>query len=118
MLSRRMRFLRRRGDEKVHLWPSLSFFRHSENDGQRVAQRDGRECGKQVCVLALVPIRGELIRGADEDGAAVERKGLSRLEPCSEGLLGQLLSSAIEQTAPSFVGSQRHLRCCVENQGG
>jgi hypothetical protein len=28
------------------------------------------------------------------------------------------LSSAIEQPAPGFVGSQRHLRCSVENRGG
>jgi hypothetical protein len=69
-------------------------------------------------MLGFVPVRGELVRRTDENGGFVDRECLSRLEPCLEGLLGQLLTSAIEQPAPSFVGSQRHEPICVEKRGG
>ena len=59
-------------------------------------------------MLGFIPIDGELVRRANVDDPVVEGKCLGRLEPGLERLLGELLTSAIEQPAPSFVGSQRH----------
>src|SRR5689334_5202578 len=96
-------------DEQVHLRPGFSLLRDPEDHVERVAECDGGEPGEEARVHGLVPVRGELVGCADEDRRAVERECLSRLEPRLERLLGQLLTGAIEQPAPSFVGSQRHV---------
>ena len=69
-------------------------------------------------MLGLVPIRGELVGSTDVDGVVRERECLSRLEPGFECLRGELLSSSIEQSAPSFVGGQRHVGRAGNRGGG
>ena len=100
--------LNRRGDKQIHLRPSLALLGDFERQHYRVPERYWSHARQEIGVLRLVPVGGELIWRADVQGDAVEGECLSRLEPGSEGLLGELLSSAIEQPAPSFVGSQRH----------
>ena len=110
--------LRRWGDEEIHLrtaclrssvtlkttgsgWPSAT--------GARLASRS-------ACLDSFQS-------AANWSGAPTKivspsiRQRLGGLEPGLEGLLGQLLASAIEQPAPSFVGCQRH-DGVQENRGG
>src|SRR5512133_1064550 len=108
MLVLDWRPLRWRSNKKVHLRPSASFFGDLERDRDGVAKRDGRQARQHVGMLRLLPVRRELIRRADEDDAVGHRQCLSWLEPGFVGLLRQLLSSAVEQPGPSFVGGQRH----------
>src|SRR6478735_9361712 len=108
MLRLNLRSLRRWRDEQIHLRSSAAFFGDLERDSQRVAECDGCKAREHLGVLLLVPVSRELVWRTDEDNAIGHRQRLGWLEPGFVGLLGQLLTSAIEEPGPSFVCSQRH----------
>src|SRR5688500_11034066 len=104
------RFWRRRrwGDEQIHLITSLPFRVDAEDHGQGMSERNGREAGEQLCVLRLVPVGRELIRGADDDRVALERQRFGGLEPGSKRLFRELMARAIEDPGPDFRRRERH----------
>jgi hypothetical protein len=59
-------------------------------------------------VFRFVPVRGELVGGADDDGAPFEGEWLAWLQPGPKRLFRKLESCAIEKAGPDFGRRERH----------
>src|SRR5688500_4940567 len=76
------------------------------------------QAGQQLCVLRLVPVGGELIGRADDDGIALECQWLGRLQPRPKRLFRKLAARSIEDTRPDFRRRERHERMWITREGG
>src|SRR5512132_2468467 len=73
-----------------------------------MTQRDRREAGQQLCVLGLIPVRGKLIWGTNDDRVPFEGKRLSRLQPGPKRLFRELVACSVEDARPDFSRRERH----------
>jgi hypothetical protein len=59
-------------------------------------------------VFGVIPVSRELIWSPYKNGTAFDGKSFSRLKPRLEGLIGELLTGAVEEAFPDFCGAERH----------
>src|SRR5687767_1372418 len=83
-----------------------------------MSKSNRRQAGQQLCMLRLVPVGGELIGRADDDGIALECQWLGRLQPRSKRLFRKLAARSIEDARPDFRRRERHERMWITRGGG
>src|SRR5207253_7536434 len=97
-----------RRDEEIHLGSRLTLLVYPEHHLKRVAEDYWGVAGKQLRMLGVVPVGGELVGNSYDDPAVVEAQRVGRLEPGPERLIRDLLSSEVEQDGPDFGSCQGH----------
>ncbi|MEI2721820.1 MAG: hypothetical protein V9E87_17180 [Gemmatimonadales bacterium] len=98
----------RGGDEEVHLGPLLALGGHLEDHGHRFAGGRTRHLHQGRGVLLLVPALREIVRGADQQRAALKRNCLVRGQPGLDHALRNDGLGAVEDSLPEVFGGQRH----------